>query len=133
MVKIAKFSFNFELEKFFPDGIKDEKLALDMISAGQEILQKNIQNAARKHVRTGSMANSVKCSKPLIDKNGDAVGRVKFYGTDEAGMLNWYKAIWIEYGTVTQPARPFIRPAIRGSESSVKAAMQKIFDRKLKS
>lgn len=133
MVKIAKFSFNFELEKFFPDGIKDEKLALDMISAGQEILQKNIQNAARRHVRTGSMANSVKCSKPLIDKNDDAVGRVKFYGTDEAGMLNWYKAIWIEYGTVTQPARPFIRPAIRGSESSVKAAMQKVFDGKLKS
>ena len=94
---MASFSFNFELEKFFPDGIKDEKLALDMISAGQEILQKNIQNAARKHVRTGSMANSVKCSKPLIDKNGDAVGRVKFYGTDEAGMLNWYKAIWTEY------------------------------------
>lgn len=130
---MALFSFNFELEKFFPDGIKDEKLALDMISAGQEILQKNIQNAARKHVRTGSMANSVKCSKPLIDKNGDAVRHVKFYGTDEVGMLNWYKAIWIEYDTVTQPARPFIRPAIRASESSVKAAMQKVFDRKLKS
>ncbi len=129
---MASFSFNFELEKFFPDDIKDEKLALDMISAGQEILQKNIQNAARKHVRTGSMANSVKCSKPLIDKNGDAVGRVKFYGTDEAGMLNCYKAIWLEFGTVTQPARPFIRPAIRGSESSVKAAMQKIFDKKAK-
>ncbi len=129
---MASFSFNFELEKFFPDGIKDEKLALDMISAGQEILQKNIQNATRKHVRTGSMANSVKCSKPLIDKNGDAVGRVKFYGTDEDGMLNWYKAIYIEYGTVTQPARPFIRTAIRSSESRVKAAMQKVFDRKLK-
>lgn len=129
---MASFSFNFELEKFFPDGIKDEKLALDMISAGQEILQKNIQNAARKHVRTGSMANSIKCSKPLIDKNGDAVGRVKFYGTDKSGMLNWYKAIWTEYGTVTQPARPFIRPAIRGSESSVKAAMQRVFDKKVK-
>ena len=129
---MALFSFNFELEKFFPGGIKDEKLALDMISAGQEVMQKNIQNAARKHVRTGSMANSVKCSKPLIDKNGDAVGRVKFYGTDEAGMLNWYKAIWIEYGTVSQPARPFIRPAIRGSEISIKAAMQRVFDKKVK-
>ena len=38
----------------------------------------------------------------------------------------------LAYGTVTQPARPFIRPAIRGSESSVKAAMQKVFDRKAK-
>ena len=103
-----------------------------MISAGQEILQKNIQNAARKHVRTGRMAESVKCSKQLIDKNGDAVGRVKFYGKDKNGMPNWYKAIWCEYGTVTQPARPFIRPAIRGSESSVKAAMQKVFDKKVK-
>ena len=129
---MASFSFNFELEKFFPDGTTDEKLALDMISAGQEILQKNIQNAAKKHVRTGSMANSVKCSKPLINKNGDAVGRVKFYGKDKSGMLNWYKAIWIEYGTVSQPARPFIRPAIRSSESSVKVAMQRVFDKKVK-
>ena len=110
----------------------DENLALDMVKAGQEVMQKSIQNAAQKHVRTGSMAKSIKCSNPTINRSGDAVGRVKFYGKDKNGMQNWYKGIWIEYGTKKQPAQPFVRPAIKSCESSVRAAMQKIFDQKAK-
>ncbi len=130
---MAKFTFDFEMEKFFPEGIKDENLALDMIKAGQDVMQESIQNAAKKHALTGSMANSVKSSKPTINRIGDAVGRVKFYGKDENGMKNWYKAIWCEYGTVNQPARPFVRPAIKSCESRVRAAMQKVFDKKTRS
>lgn len=124
---MAQFSFSLDIDSIFPKGLNDENLALNMVKAGQEVMQKSIQSGASKHKRTGSMANSVKCSKPTINRNGDAVGRVKFYGKDKNGMQNWYKVIWIEYGTRHQKAQPFVRPAIKSCEGSIKAAMEKIF------
>lgn len=129
---MADFKFSLDMDSIFPQGLDDENLALDMVKAGQVFMQKSIQRAVQKHVKTGSMANSVKCSKPIINRAGDAVGRVKFYGKDKNGMLNWYKAIWIEYGAKNQPADPFVRPAIKSCESSIRAAMNKVFNKKLK-
>ena len=120
------------MDSIFPQGLDDENLALDMVKAGQEVMQKSIQKAVQKHVKTGSMSKSIKCSKPVINRAGDAVGRVKFYGKDKNGMQNWYKGIWIEYGTKNQPADPFVRPAIKSCESSIRVAMQKVFDKKSK-
>lgn len=129
---MAQFSFSIDVDSIFPKGLNDENLALDMVKASQEVMQKSIQNGASKHRKTGSMANSVKCSKPTINRNGDAVGRVKFYGKDKNGMQNWYKTIWIEYGTRHQGAQPFVRSAIKGCECSIRAAMEKIFNQKVK-
>ena len=110
---MADFKFSLDMDSIFPQGLDDENLALDMVKAGQVVMQKSIQRAAQKHVKTGSMVNSVKCSKPVINRAGDAVGRVKFYGKDKNGMPNWSKALWIEFGTKNQPADPFVRPAIK--------------------
>lgn len=129
---MADFQAEIDLESFFPSGIDDEQLALDMVKAGQEVIQRAIQNAAQKHIRTGNMASSVKCSKPVINRNGDVVGRIKFYGRDRNGMQNWSKALWAEYGTVHQSAQPFVRPAIKSCESGVKAAMEQVFNQKIK-
>lgn len=127
---MADFNFSMDIDAIFPQGLDDENLALDMAKAGQEVMQRSIKNSAQKHSRTGSMASSVKCSKPVINRSGDAVGRVKFYGKDKNGMQNWYKAIWIEYGTKHQGAEPFVRPAIKGCESSIRSAMEKVFNQK---
>lgn len=121
-----------DINSIIPEGLKDESLALDMVKAGQEVMKRSIKSAAQRHKRTGSMASSVKCSKPIINRNGDAVGRVKFYGKDKNGMQNWYKAIWIEYGTRHQAAKPFVRPAIKSCEGSIRSAMEKIFNQKVK-
>ena len=129
---MADFKFSLDMDSIFPQGLDDENLALDMVKAGQEVMQKSIQKAAQKHVRTGSMAKSIKCSKPVINRAGDAVGRVKFYGKDKNGMQNWSKALWCEFGAKNQPAQPFVRPAIKSCESSIKAAMQKVFTQKTK-
>ena len=129
---MAKFSFSMDLDKFFPKGIEDENLALNMVRAGQEVMQKSIKSATAKHRRTGSLENSIKCSKPVINSEGDVVGRVKFYGKDKNDIPNWYKAIWAEFGTVHQKASPFLRPAIKGCESAVRAAMQEVFDQAAK-
>ncbi len=129
---MAQLSFSVDIDSIFPKGLNDEILALDMVKAGQEVMQKSIQSGALKHKRTGSMASSVKCSKPTINRNGDAVGRVKFYGKDKNGMQNWYKAIWIEYGTRHQGAQPFVRPAIKSCEGSIRSAMEKTFNQKVR-
>ena len=129
---MAEFSFAMDINKVIPEGLNDENLALEMIKAGQKVMQGAIGSAASKHRKTGSMASSVKCSKPIINRSGDAVGRVKFYGKDKNGMPNWYKAIWIEYGTKHQSAQPFVRPAIKGAEGGIKSAMERVFNEKVK-
>ena len=65
---MADFKFSLDMDSIFPQGLGDENLALDMVKAGQVVMQKSIQRAAQKHVRTGSMAKSVKCSKPVINR-----------------------------------------------------------------
>lgn len=129
---MSEFSFSMDINSIIPEGLKDESLALDMVKAGQEVMKRSIKSAAQRHKRTGSMASSAKCSKPTINRNGDVVGRVKFYGKDKNGMQNWYKAIWIEYGTKHQNAKPFVRPAIKSCEGSIRAAMEKTFNQKVK-
>ena len=132
MVTVAEFSFSMDINSIIPERLNDENLALEMIKAGQKVMQSSIGSAASRHRKTGSMASSVKCSKPIINRSGDAVGRVKFYGKDKNGMLNWYKAIWLEYGTRHQSAQPFVRPAIKGAEGGIKAAMERVFNEKVK-
>ena len=132
MVKVAELSFSMDINSIIPKGLNDENLALDIIKAGQKVMQSSIGNAASRHRKTGSIASSVKCSKPIINRSGDAVGRVKFYGKDKNGMPNWYKAIWLEYGTKHQNAQPFVRPAIKGAEGGIKAAMERVFNEKVK-
>lgn len=132
MVTVAELSFSMDINSIIPEGLNDENLALDMIKSGQKVMQSSIKSAASRHRKTGSMASSVKCSKPVINRSGDAVGRVKFYGKDKNGMQNWYKAIWIEYGTKHQSAQPFVRPAIKGAEGDIKSAMERVFNEKVK-
>ena len=113
----------------------------ELISAGQDIIKEEIQKGADKHIETGQMAKSLDNSTPVKNKDGDWVGRVKFYGSagvyvTKAGkkydMTNWLKAFRIEYGTSTQKAQPFIRPAIRRSRTKIYKKWQEIFDRELK-
>lgn len=132
MVTVAELSFSMDINSIIPEGLNDENLALDMIKSGQKVMQSSIKSAASRHRKTGSMASSVKCSKPIINRSGDAVGRVKFYGKDKNGMQNSSKAIWIEYGTKHQGAEPFVRPAIKGAEGGIKAAMERVFNEKVK-
>ena len=85
---MAEFSFSMDINFIIPKGLNDENLALEMIKAGQKVMQSSIGSAASRHRKTGSMASCVKCSKPVINRSGDAVGRVKFYGKDKNGMQN---------------------------------------------
>ena len=113
----------------------------EMISAGQEIMKNAIETGARQHKITGKMANSLVCTKPMKNKSGDWVGRVKFEGTKgvyktkkgkQYDITNWLKAFRIEYGTSQQVAKPFVRPAIQKCQSNIYNKMDKIFEREMK-
>lgn len=117
-----------------------EDVYQEMISAGQEIMKNSIESGAKKHIRTGHMAKSLKATKPVQNKSGDWVGRVKFTGSDGVATsksgnkfdrTNWIKAFRIEYGSSKQPAQPFVRPAIQSCESKIASEMEEIFNRKL--
>ena len=137
---------SFEVNSSIQDMIKNiESLAnseeqyQEMISAGQEIMKSAIESGAKKHVRTGRMANSLKSTKPTKNKNGEWVGRVKFTGTDgthktkdgkKYDITNWLKAFRIEYGP--SQAEPFVRPAIQGCQGNIKKKWDEINDKELK-
>lgn len=139
---------NFEAGKSISQMIKgieslanSEEVYQEMISAGQEIMKSAIQNGASKHVVTGKMASSLKCTKPKKDKDGNWVGRVKFTGTDgthvtkngkKYDITNWLKAFRIEYGTSKEKAKPFVRPAIQGCESQINKKWEEIYGKKVK-
>lgn len=138
---MAEFKVSMDMDKIFPKGIDNENLALDMIKAGQDVMLNAIQAGANKHVVSGDMAKSLRKTKPRIDAKGDAVGRIKFTGSSGVSKgkggqrfdrTNWIKAFRIEYGTSKQNADPFVRPAIKACESRVRAAMDKVFNEKLK-
>lgn len=138
---MSEFNFSMDIEKFFPQGIQDEDLALNMIAAGQDVMLKAIKSGASRHKGPGPnhMANSLIKTEPVIDKKGDAVGRIKFSGSSGVSKskggqrfdrTNWIKAFRIEYGTSNETARPFVRPAIQSSESAIRSEMERAFNEK---
>lgn len=91
-----------------------------------------IRTSANKYKDTGDMAKSIKETKAIINKEGNAVGRVKFVGDDRNGMSNSAKAMWIEYGTTNRKATPFVRTAIESSKNAVYSAMKKVEQEEMK-
>lgn len=130
---MSSFSAHFDADKLLPNGLKDENLGVEMVSAGQVILKNAVQSGASKYRKTGAMANSVKSSKAYVSSNGAVIGKVKFSGKDKNGMANSQKAFWLEYGTRHISAHPFIRPATKSSETAVNSAMEKVLAAKCRS
>ncbi len=143
---MANFSMDFhdlgDIERIaIPEKLKEDGTYLEMISVGQEVMLESIKKSANNHKETGRMARSLKATKPVIDKEGNAVGRVKFTGSEKRtkkkngecfDLTNWIKAFRIEYGTSDQKAKPFVKPAIIAAESNIRQKMQNKFEEKIK-
>ena len=123
---MASLNISFDPEEILKKGEHSEEMLLRMIKAGQEVMADSIRSSASKYKDTGDMKNSIKATKPVINKEGNPVGRVKFVGDDRKGMSNSAKAMWLEYGTTKRSATPFVRPAIEGSKNAIYSAMKKI-------
>lgn len=94
------------------------------------ILEQSLKSRASSHNRTGSMAGSIKPTKPKSNKYGHYVV-VRPTGKDKKGVRNMEKMVYTEYGTSRQSATPVLVPALKDSEDAVNAKLKEVFEREV--
>ena len=128
--------FVHEIEKLAEPGILEEA-----VDAGLDIMRDSMKKEAKSHIYTGEMERSIEKVAVTTDKYNNIIGRVRFKGTSKVWMdkrnkkkprkvniTNWLKAFQREYGTSKTAARPFVEPAIKKAEFSMKSAIQEKID-----
>lgn len=96
-----------------------EKALPEAVLAGAEVLATEVK--ARAPQDTGELASEIGAGIGDSDKKNVAKA-----GLDFGDAFYWH---FQEYGTVRQPARPFIRPAIKRKKKDIKAAVEDHIDR----
>ncbi len=107
------------------------RIGYEMIESGLEIIADEItQYIKRNHVHTGNLAKSIIKTKPKTDENGGVIyGRVTYSGYDkDTGVPNALKANVLEYGSSTQPPRPYHTEIVNSVADEVEAAMRETFE-----
>ena len=102
-----------------------ENVLLGMVDAKAEIVEQTTVYTASIDLQgpyyEGGVMQSVKRSKPRKNKRKGPYSEIRFVGTQHNNRLGEI-AFVNEYGKKSQPARPFIRRAIEGSENTSTAA-----------
>lgn len=149
--------FNFSIPKEFEQMLSKisniDDVAPKMLNAGAKIAVAAIK--ARTPVESGSLRDSVKASKPKLNKNGSWMCNIYFDGYETRSLKsgktvkipNMQKARTFEFGRRGRvnrrarpdgslgegiPARPFILTAVRDSTEAAHNAMQEVFDAEAK-
>lgn len=139
-----------QMEIDFPEdmlnGLLDvdaEDLCKQMIDSAAPIMEKSMKKEMRsviQHSGDSELVDSVKTSKAKKAKNGAIIaftgpkGNSKNYyyrnGKKDRRIQvsNVLKAIWLNYGRVGQPARPFLTKAVNNAHQKVMEKMQQTYD-----
>jgi HK97 gp10 family phage protein len=120
---------DFDFDKIIPKALSNENLGKEMVRAGLEVMRLKIEAGASRHRKTGSLAASVKATKPGKTSDGAIYGKVYFRGKDKKGTSNVLKAIILEYGSKKQRPKPFVRGAVQSANSEINTAMKNVFER----
>ena len=140
-----------QMEIDFPEdmlnGLLDvdaEDLCKQMIDSAAPIMEESMKKEMRsviQHSGDSELVDSVKTSKAKKAKNGAIIaftgpkGNSKnyYYRNGKKGrriqVSNVLKAIWLNYGRVGQPARPFLTKATNNAQQKVLEKMQQTYDR----
>ena len=108
-----------------------ERIAPKMIDEAMPILENKVKAEVGKHVVSGSLLKSIKISKAKKTKNGGYYASVQPTGTDEKGVRNAEKMVYLEFGTKKQPPRPTLTKAIKDSEPAVLQKMREVFEKEV--
>lgn len=136
---MAEWNLDFP-EDFLGDLITSdsEELCKELIDQALPIVEANMRKEFQSHIDTGALARSVKATKAKKAKNGFIIGQVvpkgtssHTYGGKKYKVTNALKAIWLENGTVKQPARPWLNKVLTASEEQVAKKMQEIYEQKV--
>ena len=139
-----------QMEIDFPEdmlnGLLDvdaEDLCKQMIDSAAQIMEESMKKEMRsviQHSGDSELVDSVKTSKAKKAKNGAIIaftgpkGNSKNYyyrnGKKDRRIQvsNVLKAIWLNYGRVGQPARPFLTKAVNNAHQKVMEKMQQTYD-----
>ena len=77
---------------------------------------------------TGELAGALGLSAPRLDRDGNFNVKVGFAEPRASGTSNAMLANILEYGKHGQPAKPFLKPAVRAAKSAAQAAMKEAFE-----
>lgn len=132
-------AFNVNMPDDFLDryNFKEEEL-VDAVASASPILKESMKKTIQKvlgHSGDSNLVNSVKVSKPKRTKTDAIVSWVGPSGIDKKGrkkpIRNIEKAVYLNYGTVKQPARPWLAKSINNSESLIQQKLQEKLEERL--
>lgn len=122
------------LEKY---NFKEEEL-VEAVAEASPILEESMKRTIQSvlgHSGDSNLVNSVKVSRPKRTKTDAIVSWVGPSGIDKKGrkkpIRNIEKAVYLNYGTVKQPARPWLAKSINDSESLIQQKLQDKLEERL--
>lgn len=126
---MGKFDFQFD------DGITRQlerlenfdEIVPEILGEAVPILEKHVKSEVSKHKKTGSLYESIKAGKPSKNKYGWYVA-VTPTGSDENGVRNAEKLVYMEYGTSKEAATPVLTKALNDAQEEVTEKLQELFD-----
>lgn len=137
----------------FPDDFLSEVLDTEFSEIAEEalketgpIFKRSLQSAIKHKLQHGGdseLVNSIKVSKPRRTRTdawivtvGPSGSSRNYYYQDakrkrKYNVSNVLKAIWLEYGRVGQPARPFLKSASENVRGQITSKLQDIYNKKV--
>ena len=113
-------------------GARSDEIAEKALKAGGDVLLKRTKTTLKQVIgkktkkksrSTGELEASLGLTGVQIDRNGNSNIKLGFKEPRASGDSNAKLANIIEYGKVGQPAKPFLKPALRASKNEMTQVM----------
>ena len=95
----------------------------------EKTVEASLDTVTIKGYSTGTMAGSIKATKPKRTRTDAYIVVVRPTGKDKHGVRNMDKAAYLEYGTSKQAATPWLQHATNDAETAVLKKCQDIYNR----
>lgn len=115
------------LKKLSRLGAKTDEITTKVLESGSEVVfdkvKINLESVVGRDTKvesrsTGELIDSLGVSPVKVDKNGNSNIKIGFREPRKDGKSNFMIANIIEYGKHNQPARPFLKPAVRSTKQA---------------
>lgn len=110
------------LEKIKRAGNNVDEYVENAIDESAKIIYKDIEKWAEKHKMTGAVLEGIRRTDVQKEGNNYFVD----VGIDTSLSPNSWHAVFVEYGTPTNPADPGIRPAFDNNKSKIKRIQRQV-------
>jgi len=113
-MKLSMKGFEDMLERIQKSGGNINQAAEKALIEGAKPFRDDLKKGIQKHYRTGLTESTLRDLK--VEWDGNIASLKTGFDISKGGL----PALFIEYGTPTQKANPFIRPSIKRNESKAK-------------